>query len=129
MSGRQVEPRWKAPQTFKKPKAVRRTSKKRDAGKDYRQQVWRQILDRDGGCVVAGEPWVNGEPHVCRGKLTPHHVRKASAGGAFSARNLMVLCARGNDDLEDFPSLSELYPWLVCREGDERWPSLGRRAA
>jgi hypothetical protein len=35
------------------------------------------------------------------GPLTPHHIRKASQGGPWSLANIITLCARHNDWLEE----------------------------
>lgn len=39
----------------------------------------------------------------CVGPLTPHHLRKASAGGPYTMDNLVSLCAGHNSWVEDHP--------------------------
>ena len=63
----------------------------------------------------------------CTGRLTPHHLRKASAGGAYIVENLVTLCAGHNGWVEDNPDEATMLG-LVVREGDPGWESLGRRA-
>lgn len=83
-----------------------------------------RVFQRDRGCVLAGL-----DDTRCLGAMTPHHRRKASAGGAYSLANLITLCAWHNGAVEDHPALyRERFPFLVVREGDEEYESLGRRA-
>lgn len=42
----------------------------------------------------------------CRGVLTPHHLRKASAQGTYTLENLTTLCAGHNTWVEDHPTLA-----------------------
>lgn len=63
----------------------------------------------------------------CVGRLTPHHLRKASSGGAYSLENLVALCEFHNGWVEDHPQAATQLG-LVVREGDPAWQSLGRRA-
>lgn len=39
----------------------------------------------------------------CGYQMTVHHLKKASAGGAYSLENLVTLCAVHNDWCEDHP--------------------------
>jgi hypothetical protein len=39
----------------------------------------------------------------CVGPITPHHLRKASAGGPYTLENLTTLCAGHNGWVEDHP--------------------------
>lgn len=115
---------------FKEPKPSKREQAKTKA--DYvsamKERTRRAVFDRDGGCVVAGERWVGGDPHVCTGPLTAHHRRKASALGSYTMDNLVTLCATANRQLEDEPDeLRALYPWLIVREGDPEFARLGRK--
>ena len=82
------------------------------------------VFARDRGCVLRSDP-----EHRCLGVMTPHHRRKASAGGAYSMANLVAICSTGNSDIEDRPAYyRERFPELVVREGDAEYGSLGRRA-
>lgn len=85
------------------------------AARDY---IRRQVFERDGRCLLAG-----GGPAWCRfgqcfGALTPHHLQKASAGGAYAAENLVALCARHNDMQEDLPQASLAVGLTVARGVD-----------
>lgn len=92
-----------------------------------KEKVIRQrVFERDGGCFLA----VLDPTHRCLGPLTPHHRRKAGAGGAYTEANLVTICQYGNGDIEERPAYyRERFPYLVVREGDEEWETLGRRAA
>lgn len=74
-------------------------SERRYSENEQRETVRQLVYARDGGCVVAGEPGVG----PCRGPDTPHHLRKASAGGSFTPDNLVTLCAFHNTLVEDEP--------------------------
>lgn len=73
-----------------------RVSAKRSGEATERRRVWAIVERRDNGCRLAHR----GD---CFGRLTPHHLLKASAGGAFSEDNIVVLCAGCNDWVEDHP--------------------------
>ena len=128
MSQPQVEPIFKQPKPAKKrswQNSVPLKSAKRADRRPVEERLFLAILERDGGCVVAGEPWVDGI-HECSGPNTPHHRRKQSGGGEWTMRNLVVLCAGANTDVEDFPGwVREHYPWLVVRFGDAEYDELG----
>lgn len=84
-----------------------------------------RVFQRDRCCILRALD----RTHRCVGPLTPHHRRKAGAGGAYSMANLVTLCAGGNVDVEDRPAFyREHFPQLVVRESDPEWESLGRRA-
>ena len=78
-------------------------------------------LDRER-CRMADDPET-----TCGGELTYHHLRKASAGGAYSVENGATLCVDHNGWVEDNPIAARRLE-LVVREGDPGWESLGRRA-
>lgn len=100
-------------------------SDKRVARKPLEERMLARLLERDGGCVVAGELWIDG-PHECSGPLVLHHRRKASAGGGYTERCLVVTCSQANLDIENEPAfVRSAYPWLVVREGDREWDELG----
>lgn len=99
-------------------------SRSKEAERRQEAQVRQMVFARDGGCVLRSDP-----EHRCLGVMTPHHRRKASAGGAYSMANLVTCCAGLNGDIEDRPAYyRERFPHLVVREGDETFESLGRRA-
>jgi 5-methylcytosine-specific restriction endonuclease McrA len=68
-----------------------------------------EVFQRDGfrceldGFLGAGR---------CFGPLTPHHVIKASQGGAYSVENLRTLCAHHNEQLEADADLARLAEGL-----------------
>lgn len=79
------------------------SDKRREAAPE-RRSVWEEVLDRDKRqCRIA--PFLPDEP--CYGPLTPHHVKKASAGGTYTAANLVTACAHHNDWVEDHPAEAE----------------------
>lgn len=75
------------------------------------------VFRRDGGCllrdgVIEGlAPWGS-----CMGPDTAHHLLKASQGGDYDEDNLICLCAKHNDMVEDVPVLAALCG-LVVRPG------------
>lgn len=96
---------------------LRPMSAKRAAGVEERQIIRDAVFARDGhrcrldGVVGAG---------TCFGRLTPHHVRKASQGGAYDMDNLQTLCAGHNDGIEADADLAALARslGLVRRRGE-----------
>lgn len=93
-----------------------RAAAERDAADDLVQSVFL----RDGGCLLRplrpGYPGLFG--HVCTGlPETPHHLHKAGQGGAWSAMNIVTLCAGGNHDVERDPDLWHSRG-LVIRRGE-----------
>lgn len=119
-----VEPMFKAPPRQKRKwrKAVKSQSDKRAEKAEMRERLRQAVFARDGGCVLAGEtPW------ECAGiPTTVHHRRKASACGYWSLKNLITLCSFHNQDIENRPGYyRRFHPWLVVREGDAEWKSLG----
>lgn len=77
-------------------------SARRRAVRSARAAVAAQVFARDGGCVLSGGRW--GRFPACFGRLTVHHVRKASQGGSYTAANLVALCVHHNDAVEDWPA-------------------------
>jgi hypothetical protein len=113
---------------------VRAVSKKRAKAMRENSTVREAVFFRDNrDCVLAADA-ERSEVPPCRGPLTPHHRRKASSGGAYTMANLVSLCAWHNDDLEDHPwrydigTITNRHGWLVVREGDAEFESLGIRA-
>lgn len=101
-------------------------SKKRKGGALARAAVRENVFARDGyRCVLDGKA----APDSCSGRLTFHHRRKASAGGAYVEENGLSLCEGHNGAVEDHPDLARLLygDWLVVREGDDEWEQLGER--
>lgn len=102
---------------------IKPVSEKRRAAFDLHDSLRRKVLERDGGCVLAGETDTD-----CLGGRTVHHRRKAGAAGGWSMANLVCLCAGHNGDIEDRPDYyRERWPWLIVREGDAEWDALGVR--
>lgn len=95
-------------------------SKKRRASLAERERVRLEVFERDGGCMFTtyakGHELPDGAGW-CRGPLTPHHIRKASQGGAYTPENLTTLCAFHNGWVEDFPDLAHRMG-LVLRRGE-----------
>lgn len=85
------------------------------------RQIRELVLERDGGCRLAGHG-------VCFGPLTYHHRRKEGRGGAYTLANGAALCAHHNGQLEADAALARLGHrlGLVVREGDPEWNSLGK---
>ena len=83
---------------LKKAKRINPVSEKRRAERVERDAVRAKVL-ASGQCVLAGK-WL-GRP--CGGPLTPHHLLKASQGGAYSEENLVPVCAVHNSTIEDYP--------------------------
>lgn len=103
---------------------LRPVSAQRADDRDRRAEVRAAVFARDRGCVLHAWQDVTGG---CMGPLDPHHRRKASAGGAYSTANLVVLCRRHNQWVEDEPKVAKLLaPSLVVRSGDPEWTRLGQ---
>ncbi len=90
-----------------------------------------EVFARDGyRCVLADHIESAWFPR-CSGPLTFHHRRKASAGGSYTVQNGVSACLTHNLWVEEAPvdARTVLGGFLVVREGDPEWESLGRRAA
>lgn len=99
-------------------------SRSKEAQRRTDALIREQVFARDRGCVLR---MIEGTD--CYGPMTPHHRRKASSGGAYSLANLVTLCLGHNGAVEDHPAdYRERFPFLVVREGDTEFESLGRRA-
>lgn len=80
--------------------AIRSVSARRAAQADHRNKVRFEVFHRDDWrCQLR-----DGSAGQCFGPLTVHHLRKASQGGKYEASNLVTLCARHNDWVEDEPA-------------------------
>lgn len=70
-----------------------------------RAKVREAVFARDNWtCRLATTRQVGG----CLGPLTPHHVRKASAGGPYVEENLVTLCSHHNSWVEDHPIAAQM---------------------
>jgi hypothetical protein len=83
-------------------------SKRREEDAAERTIVRTHVFARDRWqCQMADTLRHHGEHPLaagpCIGGLTAHHLKKASAGGAYTADNLLSLCAGHNDWVEDHP--------------------------
>lgn len=84
---------------------IKPMSAKRRAELEQRPRIRAAVFLRDGyRCRLAG---IDGAGR-CFGDLTPHHVVKASQGGAYDIGNLVSLCAQHNDRLEADADLARL---------------------
>jgi len=87
-------------QPLRSKRRLKPVSDKRRSEMGGRAAVRAEVFARDGHrCRLAG---VEGAG-PCFGRLTPHHLRKASAGGAYTLDNLVALCEHHNDLVEDRP--------------------------
>ena len=86
-------------------KRLNPVSQKKRAGAPEREAVRQAVFARDGHCVAL-DLWPG---HRCWGdqRKTFHHVKKASAGGAYSVANGRTLCSGFND-------------WIETAVGDDR---------
>jgi hypothetical protein len=101
-------------------------SDRRRAEHDASRPVVRAVFERDGGCVLARYVGPATVP-ACFGALTPHHLRKKSALGEWTRRNLVTLCSSHNNWVECQPALARELG-LVIRDGDTEhgaWLRLG----
>ena len=86
---------------LKRRKPLNPVSAKKRAAAPERGAVREAVFERDGYRCRIG-PLVPDVP--CAGRLSPHHLRKASAGGKFDLDNLWTACIRHNDWVEDHPA-------------------------
>jgi hypothetical protein len=89
-------------------------SARREAELPDRERVRTAVFARDGACLLAGHPEYGG---VCRGHLTPHHLRKEGQGGAYALSNLVALCVWHNEWVELYPLVAHTLG-LVIRRGE-----------
>lgn len=93
---------------------LRQQSPKKAAERKDNRSVSEQVFERDGwSCALHGVA----EAGPCFGKLTPHHLLKASAGGEHSLENLISLCQYHNGLVEDRPNWAHSVG-LVVRMGE-----------
>ena len=69
-----------------------------------RARVRYAVFERDGGCLAEGVKGLG----KCWGPWTPHHVLKASQGGAYSPDNLITLCSHHNSLFEADADAAEI---------------------
>ena len=100
-------------------------SQKRQAEQTLRDEVWAAVLLRDQHCLLAGRVADAGR---CRGRLTPHHLRKAGQGGRWVPNNIVVLCAGHNGWVEDYPRTAWALG-LVIRAGETAQQAWARMRA
>ncbi len=104
---------------------LRSVSAKRAAARVAAEPLVQQVFYRDRGCVLVEHQAVAGQ---CLGRLTPHHLRKAGQGGAWTLPNLVALCARHNGWIENHPDLAHDMG-LVIRTGEtytDAWAAMRR---
>jgi len=88
-------------------KPLRAQSEKRASAAEERKEVREAVYRRDRWtCVLERTSRQRDDVPPCHGPLTPHHLRKASAGGAYSEENLVTLCRFHNGWVEDEPKLA-----------------------
>jgi hypothetical protein len=92
----------------KKPMRQRSERKRQELAES--RPVVAEVLERDGGCVLRTR---TDEWGPCFGDLTPHHTHKASAGGQYTAVNLVTLCAGHNGAVEDYPDAAKAFGLVV----------------
>lgn len=81
----------------------------------HRDAIREQVFTRDGHrCLLEHRPDLGGG---CRGRLTPHHLQKASQGGPYTLTNLVTLCGHHNGWVEDRPIVAHSVG-LVVRAGE-----------
>jgi len=96
---------------------MRAVSKRQAALNRAKAPIRERVFARDGyRCRLQA---VEGAGR-CFGGITPHHVVKASQGGAYTVDNLVTLCAHHNDQVEADADLAALAHrlGLVTRRGD-----------
>lgn len=92
-------------------------SPSRRRAQPQRDAVWYEVRHRDRTCLLHGAHGeaITGQP--CVGRLTPHHLRKAGQGGAFTVANIVMLCAGHNGWVEDYPLTAYVHGFVV-RSGE-----------
>lgn len=106
MSGHEVEPRWKAPQsTTPKSRKPLRAKRKPQAEIEAERIVRAAVLRRDQWRCLWDQ---TAEAGPCSGPLTFHHVRKDGQGGEFTEANGATLCNGHNCGIEADPKLQAL---------------------
>lgn len=79
-----------------------------------RAEVRGLVFARDGfRCVLADNPAAIAALGPCFGRITLHHLRKASQGGEYSVENGLTLCQAMNDAVEDNPRAAFLLGLVI----------------
>lgn len=95
---------------------IRQVSPKRQAEKASRVDVRLALEQRDRGvCLLDDRQHAHLLAGRCVGVWTPHHLLKASAGGAYVLENLVTLCAGHNTWVEDNPPRAKELGLVVVR--------------
>lgn len=87
---------------------LRAVSAKRRAEREERAQIRLMVFARDRWECQASLIPEMARYHQCSGRLTPHHIWKASQGGGYTMENLVTLCDVANDLLESDANFSRL---------------------
>lgn len=95
-------------------KRVKQVSDKRRAGGPARRAVVAAAIESSGHCVLINERRAG----PCHGKLTPHRLRKGSAGwdrrtAGYVEGNVVMACSFHNGWIETFPLLAEELGMVV----------------
>lgn len=84
------------------------------------------VFARDGGCLLRFGQVPEWGP--CFGPATPHHLLKASQGGAYDDENVVCLCAAHNDMVEDRPLEARMFGLVVLPGRIDHTEAAARRA-
>lgn len=113
----------------RKPMAAR--SSKRSAEHEARKLIVGTLVDAGVRCEIGPHLAAAGVPVHCTGAVGGLHERRkrSSAGSTTITENLIPACNWCNGWIEDNPEAARglFGTWLVLREGDEAWDSVGRR--
>lgn len=106
---------------------IKPVSDKRRAEAPEHAVIRERVFARDRFCQVYALGYTRYAVGPCHGPMTPHHRRKASAGGGYSFENLVAACLHHNEAMESDAGLAR---WahsvgLVVKRGDDEWASLG----
>lgn len=82
------------------------------------------VIGGDWRCILAGKvSKITGKPHVCCGRLDPHHSPTRGAGGGDN--NISPICRAGHDLLDSWDrseqSVEEEYGVSFGETGDSLW--------
>lgn len=92
---------------LKRKSGLNAMSTKRREGVEDRKSIREAVFQRDRWtCVLERVARQRDDVPECHGPLTPHHLRKASAGGPYTMENLTTLCRSHNVWVEDHPKLA-----------------------
>jgi 5-methylcytosine-specific restriction endonuclease McrA len=92
---------------LKRKTPLKQQSDRRRSESDDRADVREQVYRRDyWTCRLERASRQRDDVPECSGPLTPHHLKKASAGGPYTLENLVTLCRGHNSWVEDAPLLA-----------------------